>query len=235
MKSIALNKFYYHSILGHKKLSLKKFNKILKTGYIKTRASMGMTSEHSYSKDNEVCLSMYEEEKISDTISSFDLYFPRTMTLLIDRKIKVYKPTLIATKDLSLNLENHKTYTNINNEVRCKEDISVDLIKGICIPVEQLLEDDYSFLLFISSWFNLLIGSLNESSDLPVPVFLEKKLYRNNRLYEIMDYIHKIEKLLKRYNIDIPIYEYTSDRNIRLLNKEEIIDKYDVRKQKTIR
>lgn len=124
------SKYYFHGTAG---LNGKKFNqmnilKILNEGYIVSRQESLYYSFGTCNKDNSVCLCDCNLEKKESFYSAYEMYILSGPSLVLDRNIKVIKPAI-----------NHfpieEEWTNMYDEVRSLEKISLDHLVGITLPL----------------------------------------------------------------------------------------------------
>lgn len=127
IKTLDINKCYFHSFLDSSKIALQKFEGILSSGYIKRACDLGIVRERIFSKPNEICLAKYckEDECYSNTFSSFDVFMQQSLTLILDDDIKTYKPILIPEYLVNEDVKVTGLYTNIYDEYRTKFPISI--------------------------------------------------------------------------------------------------------------
>ena len=109
---------------------------ILKNGEIKTRESLGKESLNSCNNDNEICLIDLRKKRIKQIkcYSAFRLYALYGATLVLDRNIETFNPTITG----NLSDETARMgFTDLYDEVRHSGDISLEHLQGILYPLSM--------------------------------------------------------------------------------------------------
>ena len=210
MAKIDISSVYCHSLIGARRYALKKLNNIFKMGVIVPPCNNPYSDDPEFNRLDEICLSKFEGIKLDGYESAFHLYVNTYITLLLKEPAKLYRPSIIRTDEITQEKKDSGLYTNLFDEWRTDEFISVDDIVGISIPVECLFDNDLNYLLFNSVICSILSSEEDADMRLSRYAFLRGKELRDyKKAYNIDDAISKIEKLLKKYNLDIPLYEYS--------------------------
>ena len=219
IKELNINDYYFHSIIRG---ANKTFDTI--DSVISSRALLSMKLQHKQvingcHKDNEICLSSVTDEPLNaeEYRSCFDIYVPRLVSLVIDKEVskkqKIIKPELLSTTEIFNSIGMNNSYTNLYDEYRTIGRIPFKYIKGICIPFDDINNDDIKYLTFLDD--DRLIEYYNGLIPLEVMNMYSKR-YNNdidkNKRIDIMDkYVDAIRVLVKQKNVKLPIYYYDSN------------------------
>lgn len=224
MSDIIINSCYFHSIIHGCDKSLEVMDSILKMGYIKSPKSLGVKARSGCHKESEICLSKVTPSKNKKEIfSCFELYLPKLTSFVIDKSVsshqKIIKTKCVPTTELHKHTEG--TVTNLYDEYRTREDISLDYIKGICIPYNNLVNDPFQFLQFVNE--EILMAYYNGLLDYYLIEEIKREqsdiIFKNSRIELLELYIKKLEVLLHEYDRRIPIYHYNIDAGKKCLIK----------------
>ena len=225
IKSLNVNDYYFHSIIRDWKNSFYTIRGIIEKGEIESPKILGMDKRFGCHDIDDICLSCKTVKKDNNNYeSSFNLYLPRTITLIIDKEFSkehlVVKPKNITTKELFSNYEYiDKHYTNIYDEYRTKESISIDYIRGISIPYNNLINDPISFMMFASE--DILIDYYTCGIE-PIVIrqILDLKsdnISKMERKRLLDNYLIMLNYLLKQSNTELPIYNYEKNKKLILM------------------
>lgn len=225
IKSLNVNDYYFHSIIRDWKNSFYTIRGIIEKGQIESPKILGMDKRFGCHDCDDICLSCKTVKKgNSNYESSFNLYLPRTITLIIDKEFSkdhlVVKPKNITTKELFCNCEYiDKHYTNIYDEYRTKESISIDYIRGISIPYSNLINDPISFMMFACE--DILIDYYTCGIE-PIVIrqILDLKsdnISKMERKRLLDNYLVMLNDLLEKSNTELPIYNYEKNKKLVLM------------------
>ena len=225
IKKLDVNDYYFHSIICGWENSFYTLKGILEKKEIESPKLLGIDKRFGCHDKDDICLSCNTDSKnMKRYESSFELYLPRTLTLIIDKEFSkehlVIKPKTITTKEL---FSNHKYidkhYTNIYDEYRTKESISINYIKGISIPYNNFVNDPIAFMMFACE--DILMDYYTSGLD---PIIVKQILdLKNDNLSKIErkrmldNYLLKISELLKYSDTNIPIYNYENNKKLILM------------------
>ena len=160
---INLDNYYLHATGGFhgNKNSAYALIEILKTGKISTDDSI--IRNYNISPKKEICLCdprVKSPDIIPTYLSSFDHFVLYSPTILLPRSIKIYQPYFSE--------ENGET--DMLDEVRCKEDITMDKFQGIVFPInrEEVKQHEISKEIKDLKIYRYCIEFLNQNySELP--------------------------------------------------------------------
>lgn len=222
VKVTSLNNFYIHSIIGPKKYTLKKLDSILNSGCIKSRSLQNVKDDgFGYHRFDDICLTDPTKSKIDHTYSAFDLFISNSISLILSKDIKVYRPIVKPKREISSREKVIGLCTNIYDEVRTRDYIGLEKVKGIIVPVRSLIESDSNFLLFSDLIFNLFVScEVSPMSLAFYMTFVRNKLRETNKYREIDKVLKEINDLLKQHNLDIDIYDYDEEKKVKCLTHE---------------
>ena len=222
--TINIRDFYYHSIIQDYDNTKLVLNSILEGGYIIAPPTKGENKRFGCHSDNQICLSKYTDyniKKFNIYLSCFDFYLTKFTTILLnknlDKEYNIFKPLLAPNTELYLSdLLNKGSHTNIYDEFRTIDPISIDYFRGVCIPYDNIINDSALFVIFYSEIFfeQFLTTGLDE--------YMMKSIKKQNNSKddyktrkEFMDnYIKELKEIFGKYNIDIPIYDYKEDKSL---------------------
>lgn len=225
INNLDINDYYFHSIIRGWENSFYTLKSILEKRKIESPKLLGIDKRFGCHDEDDICLSC--NTNISNAKryeSSFKLYLPRTITLIIDKEFSkdhlVVKPETISTKELFSNSKYiDKHYTNIYDEYRTKEPISIDYIKGISIPYNNLVNDPVCFMMFACE--DILIDYYTCGLDcIIVKQILDLKsnnLSKMERKKILDNYLLKLYKLLEYSDTNLPIYNYENNKKLILM------------------
>lgn len=222
LKHLNVNNCYFHSIIHGANESLKIIDSIFNDGAIKSPESLGVKVRPGCHLASDICLSKITKSRlVKNTHSCFDIYVSRLTSLIIDKEIskkqRVIKPTVISTGEAFLQENGNKT--NLYDEYRVREDIFLEYIKGICIPYHNLINDPLTFVPFVVDQILMMYYNGLLDYEYKNKVLREEgtKEAREKRISILDNYIGSIEKLVKDYQLDIPIYLYENSKSPRLV------------------
>lgn len=203
----------YHSIIGNATTSLIKLNDILASGAIKSAKALGEKKVPGFNLPEEICLGYETNTKVDGCCSYFETYFRSNLTLIMDINAStVYYPEVITLDKLHLDNNKQGLYTRFYDEVRTTKEIPIQKIVEIGIPSSVLLSDKIMFLSFADDAIMKAINNEIDDSEI-MYLYNTSKIpssYEDRKRF-IADYIEKIQLLLDKYNLDIPISESTLD------------------------
>lgn len=216
---INIKDYYLHSIIGGGTHSLKKLDTILSARGLmsKSMQKKGSTSS-GYNRPDEICL-VDPTLKVHGSIqSALLMYVSNSLTFMIDRNIDTYEPFVIS-GDIHESIRKSGLVTDLYDEVRTTDKIGLEAIKGIIIPVSSMYESDLDYLLFSDNLFNFLIGlGVSDFSLSSYAAFHQNKVRLKTKRNVINKYTDKVVKILKKHDVDIPIYDYDKiDQKIKRL------------------
>ena len=216
INEIDINECYFHSIIHGAKESFVILDSIISNKAILSPRILHKKVNRGCHKDNEICLSHITDKpsNIEDYLSCFDIYVSRLMSFIIDKEIarknNLYKPELLSTSDIFDCSINNSSYTNLYDEYRAIGRIPFKYIKGICIPYNQIINDPYIYLTFLNEEEQIkYYNGYVYLEDIDKYKLNNNKISDKNKRIQFMDkYIDSVEKLIKFYNIKLPIYLY---------------------------
>ena len=216
IKNLKINEYYFHSIIHDYKNTLKTLNSIFSSGSISSPKYRNVSKRSGCNAIDEICLS--KQRKISNAKihrSCFELYIPELVTLIIDKDVKniakIYQPKLVSNDEIFLMFET-TGYTNLYDEYRTKDIITLDYIKGISIPYEAIVNDPFLFLKVLDeqTLINFYNGLINYNEVERMRNDLSSKKHIDERCNFLNQYIDRIKQVMSNNDIDLPIYEYNN-------------------------
>jgi len=220
----SINDFYFHSIIQDYTTTNLVLSSIINTGAIKAPVKIDKEKRYGCHKETDICLS-----KITDTsnikditiyLSCFDFYMNNFTSIMVDKEFdkthKIIKPKLVSMMDYAYepDLILSGDTTNIYDEYRTEDDISLEYLKGVCIPSEHLIEDPATFAIFImKELFDAYLANTLDANIINMIRRDRSSLDDINKREEfVKKYVLEIKEMFDRINIDMPIYDYNSDK-----------------------
>lgn len=225
INNLDINDYYFHSIIRGWENSFYTLKGIIEKKEIESPKILGIDKRFGCHDCDDICLSCSTSTNDKKRYeSSFKLYLPRTVTLIIDKDFSkehvVIKPKNITTKELFSNHKYiNKHYTNIYDEYRTKEPISIDYIRGISIPYSNLVNDPVSFMMFacediLMDYYTCGIDPIVMKQILDLKSDNISKIERK-RLLD--NYLVMLNNLLEHSNTRLPIYNYEKSKKLVLM------------------
>ena len=181
---------YYHGTAGFKGFhcALNRIEAILKTGKISLNKYSNAMDAKYVSHGKRIYLSDPLKPALPKLDSAINLYISRGLSLVLDRKINIIEPSY------SLTYENQNTeWTNLFDEVRAYEDISLEHLKAITLPIDLIIK---KYQIDLLNYLN----SKNVSSS------VLKNIIRPN--LELLNFMEKAFKAAKNFDSHLPIYDF---------------------------
>ena len=149
-----MKSFYAHTIkiTNFARTDFDSIEKILKSGYVLSRNKIKELGEKKVSDISQNIVfngvdyvSLCDLRKKHDSYSSYNLFTKRGLSLLFDHKIHVIKPIYIChEKNLIYNMQtlaySVNRYSDLTDEVQVRDGISLDYLRGLCVPLSLLEE-----------------------------------------------------------------------------------------------
>ena len=138
-----MEEYYAHTIrIKDIDSNLERLEQILKSGYLLSRRNLGLDSVEDSLYNGLDYISLCDLSKNHNGYSSYNMYVRNGLSLLLDHNINVITPTLLDysiytymdVKNLDLV---HNRYSDFKDEVQVKNRISLEYLKGLCIPVSM--------------------------------------------------------------------------------------------------
>ena len=130
--------YYYHGTAGFKgsHCALNRIESIFKSGKIILDKHSNAIDAKYVHHDKRIYLSDPNKPILPKLDSALNLYISRGPSLVLDRDIKVIEPSY------SLKYENKKReWTNLYDEVRAIEDISLIHLQAITLPIDLIIKN----------------------------------------------------------------------------------------------
>lgn len=228
IEKLDVTDFYFHSIIQGAKNAFRVVDGVIGKKGILPPKQINNFHRIGCNALDEVCLSKVTETKYNDSnyLSCFDIYVPRLMSFIIDKKFdikhRVKKPTLISTDDIfDLSDEENKKCTNLYDEYRTKGRIPFKYIKGLSIPYEDLINNPIIYLTFVDDlaqvqFYNGYFTKQEIDSYLKIHS-TNKKMKKRKEFIE--EYIYLIESLIQQRDVNLPIYFYEHENDRKLILK----------------
>jgi len=228
MYMIKLEDYYFHSIINDNRNALNTLDGIFMKGSIMSPHELGVKKRYGCHKSNEICFTTKKKNpNIKLFNSCFDLFVDRLVTIMIDpsfiKEETIVNPIIVST-DLHIQLDNlgkldSNIFTNLYDELRTTGNIPVEGIKGICLPYDGLINDVIKYITFTD--FNQLIdfytGNMTEILMNFLRLFHSSEEELIKRKNDIDNYINVLKWLINSYGLDIPVYNFTIDRELKLI------------------
>ncbi len=204
--------FYFHSIISDESTSLKIFSNILNDGKILSLNRTGLKFDHiRMNLDDEICLSR-KIEPVS-YYDAYSMFVRRKLSFIIRGDLEnVYHPQMIVERTSYRDDKKYirSGFTDLKDEYRIKDEISLDDVVGINFPVK-------------SSILKNRIGYKSFFFDSYDYVSSKKALDQVKRYYE------QLLKVIDQANVSLPIYdieeniEIKSDADFQKLKKKKLL------------
>lgn len=198
MMDLDINAFYFHSIILGKDDALDVFENILKSGKILSLNKGGYDSKTiRMNLRDEICLSKRKNLNVSS--SAYDLFALKKLTLIVKGALPgVYKPSIISERESFDYVEMGKT--DLEGEYRVKDEISLDYVVGLNLPVSFILDSMFGYKYFFCN-----------SEEMRRMKFVSSK----NRLTDVVCFYEKLKGIMKENNVSLPIYDISSGVKIK--------------------
>ncbi len=188
---------YYHGTAGFKgsHCALNRIEAILKSGKISLDKYSNAKDAKYVSHGKRIYLSDPNKPSLPKLDSALNLYISRGPSLVLDRNIKVIEPVY------SLKYENQKTeWTDLYDEVRAIEDISLIHLKAITLPLDLIIKKyQVDLLLYLEK---------TEKSNLE----LLKEVIRPS--LEKLSFMEKAFRAAKNFDSSLPVLDFLTGINI---------------------
>lgn len=187
--NIDINACYFHSIILGEEDTLKVLDNILSVGKILPLSRGGYDSNKlRMNGDDEICLS--KRINSGNTTSAYDLYARKKLSFILKGNLpNVYKPTMIYGKEI------RPGYTSLSGEYRVRDEIDLDSVIGINLPVKFILNSMFGYRYFFCS---------NDEFKKMKYVGLKK------RSFNTVEFYNKVKKIMDRHGVDLSIYDIDS-------------------------
>ena len=197
MIDLDINAFYFHSIILGKDESLEVLDQIFKSGKILSLNKGGYDSKTlRMNYRDEVCLSRRSVSNLS--VGAYDLFAKKKLSLIVKGTLPgIYKPSIISESDSFKYVEKGKT--DLEGEYRVKDEIPLDYVVGLNLPVGFILDSMFGYKYFFSS-----------SEEFRKMKFVSGK----NRLKDVVSYYEELNEIMRKNNIFLPIYDIESNMMI---------------------
>lgn len=202
--SMELKNCYFHSINFNSEKTLEVFGKIISDGKILSLEKSGIyANDFRMNKKDEICISKKSPFKMFYN-SAYGMYTREKLSFILKGDLPgVYKPKLIPVSETFGGALRYvdSGLTDMYDEYRVKDEIPLDHVIGINIPVSAIVENiaDYK-------WFFL---GLDES-------FREKKNDNYSvRVSNTRDFYRRVVEILESNGIDLPIYDVEAGKEIK--------------------
>lgn len=198
-----VNDCYFHSLILGEKEALEVFNSILKSGKILSLDKGGYDS-NSLRMNNreEICLCKKGKLHLFYD-SAYDLFVMRKLSFIIRDLPGIYKPEMIPIRetfgDTTKYIDSGKT--DLYDEYRVKDEISLDRVIGINFPVNSILSSVTGYKLFF----------LGKNDSFRNVKFMTSKERVNN----VISFYKKIVSKMDELGVNIPIYDIDTGRMIK--------------------
>ena len=204
MMDLDLNAFYFHSIILGKDDTLKVLDSILKSKKILSLNKGGYDDRNiRMNFRDEICLSKKNNLNISS--GAYDLFAMKKLTLIIKGSLPgVYKPLIVSEKDSYYFVEMGKT--DLEGEYRVKDEISLDYVVGLNLPVSFVLDSMFGYKYFFCSGEEM-----------------RKMRFVSNRVRydEIVSFYKDVRSIMNSNGVSLPIYDIGS--GVKLNDSSDIV------------
>lgn len=207
MWDLDINSLYFHSLILGKDETLEVFENILKTGKILSINKSGYDRNNLRMNTNdEICLSRIDNLAIG--YSAYDLFVKKKLSLIIKGNLPgVYSPRLVSEEKSMEYISSG--FTDLEGEFRVKDEISLDHVVGLNLPVGFMLSSMFGYKYFFCS-----------GEEFRRMKFVSGK----NRYDDVVRFYEEINLVMERNNIALPIYD--------IENKVKINSPLDIEKIK---
>jgi hypothetical protein len=222
--TVNIRDYYFHSIIQDYENTKVRMEAILNTGGVIAPPTIGELKRYGCHSDNQICISKYTEispDKLKLYLSCFNLYLSKFTTILINKSFAdnhiITKPKLATNRELYMqDLLNKGTHTNIYDEYRTTDMITMDYFEGVCIPCDKLINDAGMFVIFFSDVFFDMFLKGEVSARIIDMIRHDKNNEEdaNERRKFIEQYILDLKELFGKYNFDMPIYNFTEGKEL---------------------
>lgn len=197
MIDLDINAFYFHSLILGREESLDVLDCIFKSGKILSLNKGGYDAKTlRMNFRDEICLSKRNTLNVSG--SAYELFAEKKLSLIIKGTLTgVYSPMIVSeSKSLSF-VEEGKT--DLHGEYRVKDEIPLDYVVGLNLPVGFILDSMFGYKYFFCT-----------GEEMKRMKFVGKK----NRLKDVVSYYEEVNSIMRKNNISLPIYDIGSNMMI---------------------
>ena len=206
---MGLENCYFHSLNVNSEKTLELLDKVIKDGRILSLEKSGSSYDgFRMNKKDEICISKKSPFKLFYN-SAYNMYVRNRLSFILKGDLPgIYKPELIPIKDTFGDgfRFSDTGFTDMYDEYRVRDEISLDDVIGINIPVTSIVNN-----LGCYKWF--FLGD-NES-------FSEKRsISYHKRVINTRDFYNNVVSILDSNGIYLPIYDV--DANIEIKSEFDI-------------
>ncbi len=197
MIDLDINAFYFHSIILGRDESLDVLDRILKCGKILSLSKGGYDSKTlRMNCRDEICLSKRQTLNISG--SAYDLFAKKKLSLIVKGTLPgVYSPSIVSERESFSLVEMGKT--DLHGEYRVKDEIPLDYVVGLNLPIGFILDSMFGYKYFFCS-----------SEEMKKMKFVGSK----NRYKDVVSYYERLNDIMRNNNVSLPIYDIESNMMI---------------------
>jgi len=208
MWDLDINAFYFHSLIFGSNETLMILDNIFKSGMILSINRGGYDSNNvRMNTKDEICLSKKNNLEISG--SAYDLISKRKLSLIIKGSLPgVYSPKMVSSFDTESCIESGKT--QLMGEYRIKNEIPLDYVVGLNLPVKFILSSNYGYKYFVST-----------SEEFAKVDFISKK----KRYNYVIEFYDSIRDIMNKNNVYLSVYDVESEIKIKDYSDIEKIKK----------
>ena len=189
MMDLDINAYYFHSLILGREDTLKVLENILKCGKVLSINKGGYDGNNMrMNTHDEICLS--KKNNLGVSPSAYDLFTRKKVSLIIKGNLpNVYRPMMVEENGF-YKVDPGKT--TLYDEYRIKDEIPLEYVVGINLPVGFVLNSGFGYKYFFGS-----------GKDFNQLKFISSK----NRYNSVVSFYEEIKSIMKRNNIDLDIYD----------------------------
>lgn len=204
MGMVDIKKCYFHSLNLNSEKTLELLEKIIKDGKILSLEKSGAYSDgFRMNTRDEICISKKSPFRLFYN-SAYGMYAREKLSFILKGDLPgVYKPELIPVSETfggALRYVN-SGLTDMYDEYRVRDEISLDQVIGINIPVSIIIDNIGDYKWFFLGFDESFRGSRNDNY---------KKRVSNTR-----EFYNRVVEILESNGIDLPIYDIEARKEIK--------------------